>query len=466
MTEKTTLPDTTTRAIDEFMTEWLSDDRIPGASLAIIDGDDLAYATGYGARELASNTPATPATLYGIGSCSKSFAALGIMQLAAAGELTIKDPVDDYLPHLSEVPGEPVTIHELLTHSSGMPSDGSLSVLIRRLTGAGDIEVPVSGGDDFRRHVAGSTTERRLENENPFFYYNAGYTLLGLIIEIVSGDDYADYIRERILTPLEMTRSGFTRAGFEAAADRMVPYYRKDDETVAGELAFDASLYAPGGLYSSVEELATYLAAMMHGGAIGESDLVAAEQVAQMHEPHATRGELLDGTARHYGYGWGIRSYLADRLVSHGGMMGTTTAAMGFLEDAEVGVTIGCNIASEHRPTTAMLGVLALLRGVEPTQVVPQLALDEQADPLLGTYESYRGIQSAVVERDGAALTLTLDGYTGDRTLQLQPINLAPDNHTFQAVTATGERVSVEFEVTEPGEVDLFVQRWRLHKTE
>lgn len=466
MMENTTLSDTTIRAIDEFMTEWLSDDRIPGASLAIIDGDNIAYATGYGARELASNTPATPATLYGIGSCSKSFAALGIIQLAAADKLAVEDPVDDYLPHLSEVPGESVTIHELLTHSSGMPSDGSLSVLIRRLTDAGDIEVPVSGGDDFRRHVAGSTTERRVESKNSFFYYNAGYTLLGLIIEAVSGDDYAEYIREHILAPLEMTRSGFTRAGFEAEADRMVPYYRQDGETVASELPFDESLYAPGGLYSSVEELATYLTAMMDGGAIGESELVAAEQVAQMYEPHATRGELLDGTARHYGYGWGIRSYLEDRLVSHGGMMGTTTASMGFLKDAEMGVTIGCNIAPKHHPTTAMLGVLALLRDVEPTQVVPQLALDEQADPLLGTYKSYRGIQSAVVERDGAALTLTLDGYTGDRTLQLQPTSLDPDNHTFQAVTATGDRISVEFEVTESGEVDLFVQRWRLHNTE
>lgn len=79
-----------------------------------------------------------------------------------------------------------------------------------------------------------------------------------------------------------------------------------------------------------------------------------------------------------------------------------------------------------------MPGVLALLRDVEPTQVVPQLALDEQADPLLGTYKSYRGIQSAVVERDGAALTMTLDGYTGGRTLQLQPTSLDPDNHTFR----------------------------------
>jgi CubicO group peptidase (beta-lactamase class C family) len=455
----------TTETIDSFMTEWLSDDRIPGASLAVVDGDELAYSAGYGARELASNTPATPRTLYGVGSCSKSFAALAVMQLAAAGELAVDDAVDDYLPHLEGVPGDSVAIHELLTHSSGMPSDGSLGVLIRRLTGVGDIEVPVSGANDFRRHVTGSVAERRSDEEQ-FFYYNAGYTLLGLVVEAVSGADYADYVREHILDPLGMDRSGFSRAGFEAAADRMVPYYRADGETVAGELAFDESLHAPGGLYSSVEELATYLTVMMHGGQLGDTDLVATEQVARMHEPHATRGALLDGTARQYGYGWGLRSYLDDRLVSHGGMMGTTTAAMGFLEDAEMGVTIGCNITPEHHPTTAMLGVLALLCDAEPTQVVPQLALDEQAAPLSGSYESYRGVQSATVERDGADLTLTMDGYTADRTMRLQPTSLDPDDRTFEAVTATGQRAPVEFVVTAPGEVDCFVQRWRLHKTD
>jgi hypothetical protein len=113
-----------------------------------------------------------------------------------------------------------------------------------------------------------------------------------------------------------------------------------------------------------------------------------------------------------------------------------------------------------------MLGVLAILRGAEPTRAVPQLALDEQAEPLLGSYESYRGIQSATVERAGGDLTLTLDGYTGDRTMQLQPTSLDPDDRTFTAVTATGQRVPVEFAIQAPGEVDLFVQRWRLHRTE
>jgi hypothetical protein len=109
---------------------------------------------------------------------------------------------------------------------------------------------------------------------------------------------------------------------------------------VAGTLAFDEALYAPGGLISSVEELADYVTAMMHGGQYNGAELLDPEHVATMHEPHATREVLLDGTDRHYGYGWGLRSYL-DRLVSHGGMMGTTTASMGFLEDAEVGVSRG-----------------------------------------------------------------------------------------------------------------------------
>ncbi|MFB6298677.1 MAG: serine hydrolase [Halobacteriales archaeon] len=465
MADAATLPGETIEEIESFITDWLSDDRIPGASLAVIDGDDIAYSAGFGARDLETNTPATPRTLYGIGSCSKSFAALSIMQLAADGALAVDDPIDEYLPHLSDVPGEAVTIEELLTHSSGMPSDGSLSVLIRRLTGVSDIEVPVSDDEDFRRYVQGSADERRIKGE-PFFYYNAGYTMLGLIVEAVSGEDYAEYVRANILDPLGMERSGFTSEGFESEDDRMTPYYKEDNESVAGTLAFDEHLYAPGGMISSVEELADYVAAMMHSGQRHGADLLSAEHIATMHEPHATREVLLDGTQRHYGYGWGVRSYLDDRLVSHGGMMGTTTASMGFLEEADLGVTIGCNIAPEHHPTTALLGVLAILRDKEPTRAVPQLALDEQAEPLAGSYESYRGVQTATVERDGADLTLTMDGYTSDRTMVLHPTSLDPDNRTFEAITATGERVPVEFDVTSSDDVDLFVQRWRLHKTE
>lgn len=454
----------TIEKIESFVTNWLAEDHIPGASLAIIDGSDTVYSEGFGAREIATNAPATPQTLYGVGSCSKSFTALGIMQLAAEDELALQDHVDDYLPHLSDTPGEPVTINELLTHSSGMPSDGNLEVLIRRLTGVSDDGIPLSSASDFRRHVQGSAGERRCDDE-PFFYYNTGFTLLGLIIESISGDSYAEYVRDHILHPLNMDRSGFSQEGFEAATDRMTPYYEDEGETVPGELAFDQHLYAPGGLYSSVAELADYVAAMMNGGVYEGAELLAAEDVAKMFAPRSTRERLLDETPIHYGYGWRVQSYLDDRLVGHGGSMGTTTASMGFLEDAEIGVTIACNFAPEHHPTTALLGVLAILRDADPSRTVPQLALDSQAEPLPGSYDSYRGVMSAEVERDGADLTMTIDGFNADRTMVLHPTSLDPDQRIFEAITAEGERVRTEFDVHSSGEVDLFYRRWRLHKT-
>lgn len=456
----------TIEEIESFIADWLAEDRIPGASVAITDGSDAVYSEGFGARDVSTNASATPQTLYGIGSCSKSFTALGIMQLVAEGDLNLQDHVDDYLPHLDDVPGEPVTIDELLTHSSGMPSDGSLEVLIRRLTGVRNDEVPLSSASDFRRHVQGSAGERRWEDD-PFFYYNTGFTLLGLIIEAISGEPYAEYVRDHVLDPLNMDRSGVSQEGFEAEADRMTPYYHDEGETVPGGLAFDEHLYAPGGLYSSVDELADYVAAMMNGGEYEGVELLAADDVATMLTPRVTRERLLDGTPIQYGYGWSVRPYLEDRLVNHGGSMGTTTASMGFLEDAGIGVTVACNIAPEHHPTTALLGVLAILRDAEPSRTVPQLILDAQAEPLTGSYESYRGTTTAEVERDGADLILTLDGFDWDRTMTiaLHPTSLDPEDRVFEAITATGERVRTEFEVRSSGEVDFFYRRWRLHKT-
>ena len=150
----------TRRRLESYVTEWMSDDGVPGASVAVVEGEDLAYAEGFGARDLSENLPATPHTLYGIGSCTKSFVATATLQRVATGDLDLADPVGDYLPHLEDAPGDPVTLADLLSHTSGMPSDGNLSALVTRLTDIGDANVPLTSDDDFRRHVQSSAEER------------------------------------------------------------------------------------------------------------------------------------------------------------------------------------------------------------------------------------------------------------------------------------------------------------------
>jgi CubicO group peptidase (beta-lactamase class C family) len=460
----------TRREVEQFVSEWVREENVPGASVAVVDADGLAYAEGFGARDRAANAPATPETLYGVGSCTKSVTAVAIMQLAEAGDLSVSDPVDDYLDHLREIPGDPVTVRDLLCHSSGMPSDGNLSALITRLTdrGEGDSGLPITGDDDFRRHVEASADERMTDRER-FFYYNTGYTLLGEIVAEVSGQPYAEYVRENVHEPLGMDRSCFSRESFEAEADRMTAYNLEGgDETdgadespqkaVEADLAFDELLYAPGGMLSSVAEMANYVGMYLDDG----GDMVSAESVERMTERHATRDDYLDGRSRDYGYGLAVTDFLDDTLVGHGGMMGTTTAWFGYLEDAGVGVVTACNTAPDKHPSVVGKAVLALVEGADPHETVPTYALARKADPLVGEYASHREVRTATVERDGGGFTITADDPGWSAEYRVFPETLDPNDHRYYTVTARGKRVPVEFVVED--DVSLLLQWWRLHK--
>jgi CubicO group peptidase (beta-lactamase class C family) len=461
-----TLEPATVETVERYVAEWMSENGVPGASVAVVDGTELAYAEGFGARDLDDDLPATPETLYGIGSCTKSVVATAIMQCVERTDLELSDPVADYLPHLSDAPGDPVTVESLLNHTSGMPSDGNLSALVTRLTDIGDANVPLTSEADFRRHVEASADERYTGAEH-FFYYNTGFALLGLLVAELTGVDFERYVRQHVFEPLGMARSCFTEARFEAAENRMSAYYEEagedgDSAWREGSLGFAEPMYAPGGLASSVIETSRFLRALMNGGDLEGERVLTADAVDAMTTPTVTRYENVDGVEREYGYGLSVQPFLDDRLVGHGGMMGTTTAFIGYLENAGVGVVVACNTAPAHHPTVAGHALLSVLNGKEPEKAVPRLALEAKAERLVGGYESYRGIQQATVERDGTTLTVEVEGRLGDQSLTLFPESADPGDLRYYTVSGDS-RVPIEFLADDDG-VDLLLQRWRLHR--
>lgn len=456
----------TTRAVEQYVAEWMSENGVPGASIALVEGDELAYAEGFGARDLDDDLPATPDTLYGIGSCTKSVVATAVMQCVERTELELSDPLSAYLPHLTAVPGDPITVESLLNHTSGMPSDGNLSVLVTRLTDIGDANTPLTSEADFRRHVEGSADERYTDEEH-FFYYNTGFALLGKLVAELTGIDFERYVRQHIFRPLEMERSCFSQSRFEAEEDRMSAYYEAasedgDEGWREGDLGFAETMYAPGGLASSVVESSRFLRMLMAGGTFDGERVLDSAAVEAMTTPTATRYETVDGVEREYGYGLSSQAFLDDRLVGHGGMMGTTTAYIGYLDAADVGVVVACNTAPAQHPTVAGHALLAILQGADPAAAVAQLALEQKADRLVGEYESYRGIQRATVERAGTSLAVEVAGRLGDQSFTLYPESSDTDDLTYYTVSGDG-RIPVEFLETDDG-TDMLLQRWRLHR--
>jgi CubicO group peptidase (beta-lactamase class C family) len=450
--------------VESFVTDWVSDDRIPGAALAVVDADGPLYAEGFGARDLESNAPATPETLFGVGSCTKSFTAAVVRSLAADGDLAVDDDVAAYLPYVADAPGDPLTVEELLSHTSGIPSDGSAGPLISRPLGIGHVELPLSSEGDFRRYVEGSL-DRRVTDREAFFYYNSGYTMLSKVVEAVTGREFAAVVGDRVLDPLGMERSTFRREAFEAAEDRMTPYVKGDEGTQESAFPFDELIHGPGGLVSSVAEMGAYTRAYLRGGELDGERVLAPETVEAMTTPRGTFGTKFGGREVGYGDGLMVEPFLGDRLVGHGGSIGVSNAWFGYLEAAGLGVALACTTGPDTHPMAVGPAVLAILRGEDPEEVVPHFRLRSALSAVTGDYHTYRGAAEATVERVGGSLRIEVRSGLGAEETPLVPERL--DDGLLVCRTVDGRSMDREVRFEYGGEgVSAFFGRDRYERAD
>jgi CubicO group peptidase (beta-lactamase class C family) len=138
------------RTVARFVREVARRDGLPGGSVAVVDADATLYADGFGSRDLESNAPATADTRLGVGSTTKSVTALAVFQRVDRGDLALDDAVSDYLD--VELPDD-VTLGDLMSHASDLPSNGMANVLLGRLTDVGASPVPLSDWYDLYAHV-------------------------------------------------------------------------------------------------------------------------------------------------------------------------------------------------------------------------------------------------------------------------------------------------------------------------
>jgi CubicO group peptidase (beta-lactamase class C family) len=254
---------------------------------------EILLREGYGFADRDAAVPNTSHTKFRIGSITKQFTAASILLLQERGQLQASDLVCAYI---NNCPGawQAITIHHLLTHTSGIPNYTDISEILQNiLSGTPSPEELINSFSglplDF---VPGST----------WSYSNSGYATLGLIIENVSGTSYEGFLRDNILTPLSMMASGIT-------ADENESEFATGYDGI--ELALPAPLsaaYAAGAMYSTVEDLYWW------DRALYTDVLLSDEQRAQMFEPHAQTDE-----ESWYGYGWRIETISGRKHISHGG---------------------------------------------------------------------------------------------------------------------------------------------------
>jgi len=445
--------------LEGFILEKMSKTKIPGLSIAIAEGDETIYARGFGFRNLSSGLSATPRTLYGIGSVTKSFTAMAIMQLVEEGKINLHDPVEKYIPIKLRPFGENVSIHHLLTHSSGVPALAYAEAFIRGVLGLDHHWLPVSSPEDiivFMRDAEKWAVSGAGEN---FFYLNEGYVLLGYIISKLSGISYEEYIRKRILEPLRMSRTFLSKSDIENDQDRATAYI-VDREEKHIPSTFPFGITADGGLISNVLDLSNYMKMHIGRGKFEERNFVSGEMLELMEKPHINLPyEVFGGES--YGYGWMITpSFLGYRLVSHGGSVLVFTAYVGYIPEKRIGVAL---LANASGYLLSHIGVYALsqLLGVDP-ETAPFMKSDKILCKLEGEYETYMGTMKAGVKKKGDLLYIEIrDKYT-EETVPLIPDKLEEDRAIFYTISG-GRRYTADFKIREDG-IELIYERYKLVK--
>jgi CubicO group peptidase (beta-lactamase class C family) len=449
----------------------MQDFKIPGMSIAVVNKGETIYSEGFGARDPKKNLPATPDTLYGIGSITKSFVAIAIMQLVDKGLLNVDDPVNKYIPFKLGLPGKPIKVHHFLTHSSGLPSLATSNVALHRGIGY-DKGITWGSVQDFYRLVNDAQDEITSDPGVRFFYHNAAWRMLGHIIQKISGQPFHVYIKKMILEPLGMNRSTLEISNFYADPNHLVPHWNKPRGKVAPyrfpypdpeenpEFSFIA---AAGGICSNVNEMTKYLNAHINKGTHDNGELASPTSFEKMHSIYIKRSDNFYGE-NGYGYGVGITpNFHGYKMISHGGSIIVSTAHMSFIPELKTGIIMMANTAAPPWEDIAE-GIYTKLLGLDPFEAVPSLYVKRRLRMLAGQYKTFKGIEQIKVKYKDGMLYLRSKTPFIDSMTPLIPCDSLLGSTMFYTYM-NGVETPVEFNLLDNGSIDLIIERYRYHKT-
>lgn len=446
--------------LDSFVLEKMSYTRVPGLSLAIVKNGDIIYARGYGFKDVEKGLPPSPRTIYGIGSVTKSFTALAILKLVEEGKVSLYDEVSRYVPLKLEAMGEPIRVHHLLTHTSGIPALAYAEAFIRSSLGLDTVWLPISTPEDVVAFMSDYGPWVHSRPGSRYFYLNEGYVLLGHIISKVSGMSYEDYVRKNILKPLGMDRTYFEEHEVSRDPDVAVPYIvDRDGRHVKSR--FPYGIKADGGILSNCEDMAKYIAMLINRGKHGEVEVASRSTVELMERKYIRVPSGLFGDDS-YGYGLTVtEEFLGRKMVRHSGSVLVYTAFMGYMPSERVGVVVLAN-ASGYPLSFIGMYALAHVLGYDPESSLRFIKQDRIADKLTGTYETYKGTYRVNVRRMGDFLVVEYKDRYREVLTPLVPSELSEGYARYYTISY-GSRADVEFFI-EKDKVTMIYERYKLVK--
>jgi CubicO group peptidase (beta-lactamase class C family) len=313
--------------VDAVMARWTN--TTPGCAVGVSEKETSVLERAYGMADLEHDVPNTPATIFEAGSVSKQFTAAAVLLLARDGKLSLDDPARKYLPELPDY-GAPLTIRQMLNHTSGLRDWGSV---------VGIAGWPRTTRVHTHAHVLDVISRQRSLNfpsGTRWSYSNSGYNLAAIIVSRVSGRSFAEFTRERIFTPLGMSRTSWRDDYTRVVKDRAIAY------TPAGtgfamNMPFE-NVHGNGGLLTTVGDLLRWVR-NFSVPTVGDAAFVKEAQ-----EP----GRFSDGRQHDYAMGLRIAPHRGVREVGHSGSTAGYTAYLADYPDRQVSVAVLCNVSSAN----------------------------------------------------------------------------------------------------------------------
>ncbi|MGE5560140.1 MAG: serine hydrolase domain-containing protein [Chloroflexota bacterium] len=416
---------------------------IPGLAVAFARDGEVVYSRGFGYADLDAGRAVAPETIFGVASVTKSFTCLAVMQLADAGKLSPEDPVVKHLPEF-RLPDEratrAATISHLMSHTAGLPPLPVLEWAIEpshagdplasEYTPVGEVaqaHKPINTVEDVLAYLAEGEYTLTGQPGEVMSYSNDSYGLLGLIIERVSGEPYAKYMRDHIFTPLGMTRTTFDIDEAKRLGDVTELYARDKHDVIRHSPKWSdfPALMACGQLRSTVLDLLKYGNMYVSGGQANGRTLLSPTGVEEMLKPRVQTGR-----DRWYAYGMNVHpDYHGVRLVGHSGGLKGVSSYYGYCPEQRLVGAVTVNLGGVPASHIWMGGMNLLLgRPVdEPWAVEPEYqATHAELERFVGVYPSGEG-DITTIAWSGDKLTVT---YSDGRPFVLRASG--PDTVVYQ----------------------------------
>lgn len=379
--------------------------KVPGLAVVVVKGDRVVVLDAIGTCDPEAKQRVTPRSPFYLASVTKSFTALGIALLVEEGKVKLDEPVKTYLPRFTladEEFAKKVTVRDLLCHRYGLDSE------------------PISMSEAYFGNINDERYYRLLKfvrRGNKFAYSNLHYTLLGRVIEAVSGKPWQDFLAERVFTPLEMRDSTCYASKLYANPLVAWPLVGKDGKWERAPLVKnDRVMHAAGGMGASAADLGNWMRFHLAGKTPAGRQLMSPELLAEIHKGQVTTtsangpgGFTRDG----YALGWFTGSFQGHPLLEHGGGYLGTATLVSILPKEQVGVAV---LVNESRPGVAIMitaDAFSRLLGISDVDLLPWV---RENTARLQARQAANPERAWAAPGEGHGLTQPVESYLGTYT--------------------------------------------------